>query len=286
MDAYFNELSCYPLADSKDDLETRINSLATFLAAAKYQGFNVVRCHDRGISDIRLSKDITLADYVNMHLRDTRCMLICSMFKAPYFLPNSPEEERYIVGNYFHSYKKDSHFSQEEIYGLAAAYLNKSLGVNLRSSDYWSDNKEYELIEVIDGKKRLVKVLAFSSPEDFNSAYYEDWLVTNTPAEFEDCKIPSDKKICNLSSDHHGNSELKSFAKTRLFNLPYITKVVTSLPYNPHCRTFVSDCHTETKRLEVVLHWTEKGYSMLVQTTARTVIELKQIAVELEKMFG
>ena len=43
---------------------------------------------------------------------------------------------------------------------------------------------------------------------------------------------------------------------------------------------------TDTGRIEIVLTWTEKGYGMVIQTTARNDVELIQIGYELEKRFG
>ena len=71
-----------------------------------------------------------------------------------------------------------------------------------------------------------------------------------------------------------------------LFILPYIESVVTSLAYTPDSKTFVKKLHYGTGRIEIVLTWTEKGYGMVVQTTARDDIELIQIGYELEKRFG
>ena len=106
------------------------------------------------------------------------------------------------------------------------------------------------------------------------------------PRNFVDCGIKPDLKICNLSSDHHGNNILRDFARQSLFILPYISEVVTSIPYHPHVQSFVCGFQFEAKRLEVVLHWNEKGVGMVLQTTARTDLELRQIADELERKFG
>lgn len=42
----------------------------------------------------------------------------------------------------------------------------------------------------------------------------------------------------------------------------------------------------KANRIEIVLKWTEEGLGMVVQTTARNELELRQIADELEKLFG
>lgn len=166
---------------------------------------------------------------------------------------------------------------------MAAACLHKSIALNMCSCDFWQSRKYHHLIE--QNSRARQKVYSFSLPEDFNSEHYIQWQVESLPRNFVDCGIEPAKKKCKLSSDHHGNKDLRTFAKS-LFKLPYITEVITSIPYSTYCGTFVKTIKIDSKRLELVLHWTEKGYGMEVQTTARTEIELRQIADELENRYG
>ena len=69
MDAYFNELSCFPLCKSKECAKERAYKFASLLSETKKQGFNVVRCHDRGMAEILLSQDYSIADFCNEKLR-------------------------------------------------------------------------------------------------------------------------------------------------------------------------------------------------------------------------
>lgn len=135
-------------------------------------------------------------------------------------------------------------------------------------------------------RKEDIRCFSFSNPEDYKSEHYIKWQVDTRDRKFYNCGISPKQKRCNLSSDHHGNKELKEFAENSLFILPYITEVVTSITYSPHCKSFVKNLQFDAKRIEIVLTWTDKGYGMVVQTTARNDIELYQMADELEKKFG
>mgnify|MGYP001735444955 CR=1 FL=1 len=64
MDAYFNELSCFPLCKSKECAKERAYKFASLLSETKKQGFNVVRCHDRGMADQRNN----LRDFIFKHI--------------------------------------------------------------------------------------------------------------------------------------------------------------------------------------------------------------------------
>ncbi len=286
MDAYFNELSCEPLSGSRDEAVVKAGKFAELLACVKHNGFEIVRCHDEGISKVELAPGYSLADFVNSHLRDTKALLILSMVRPPYFRGDSKEEENYIANEYFIEIPVNGQCESKPVYGLAAAYLNRSIGLNLCSNAYWENQKVYKLIEQAGGKVKINSVYAFSVPDDFNGVDYLSWQLKYAERVFADCGVEPAKKVCNLSLEHHGNDFLEDFARKKLFRLPYISKVVTSLRYHPNCKTFVSKLHYDTKRLDVVLHWTDNGYGMLIQTTARTDFELRQIAQSLEEMFG
>ena len=291
MEAYLNELSYYPLALSKHDAKTRSYDLADLLKKAQEHQFNVVRCHERGIADIQLCKDFTLADLCYENLRGTRETLLITMIRPPFFKENTKEEAEYVMNDFKINMPKDilpdGKFGETDCCGLAAAFIYQSISINLKSHDFWHLNKTFRITRKEPfGKIRSCNVVSVSCPDDFEGDAYISWQVATMPRNFVDCGIPVSKKKCNLSSNHHGNDELREFARQSLFILPYITEVVTSLGYSPHRSTFVKGLQWAPKRIEVVLHWTENGYGMVLQTTARTDIELRQIADELEKKFG
>ncbi|MEM8714698.1 MAG: hypothetical protein AAGE92_02820, partial [Cyanobacteria bacterium P01_G01_bin.4] len=100
--------------------------------------------------------------------------------------------------------------------------------------------------------------------------------------------IPKDetdpeKKPVKLRDDH-GTDVLKAFAK-RLRHSPYVKAVVNSLPFNPTQRCAVRRV-TDEGLIDFVLHWTDPGYGLCIQTTGRNHIETNTIAIHLEQQFG
>ena len=177
MDAYFNELSCFPLCESKECAKERAYKFASLLSETKKQGFNVVRCHDRGMAEILLCQDYSIADFCNENLRGIKEMLLLSMLHPPYFEPDSEEEKTYIENTFSVSVTND--LNQEErkpAYGLSAVCLYNSIGQNLCSCDFWEQSKEYVIYDVDDsGKEKEHKVLSFSNPEDYKTLEYKQW---------------------------------------------------------------------------------------------------------------
>lgn len=291
-EAHFNELSCLPLTNDRTNGNKLAYNLAKVLAEAKRHGFNVVRCSEKGTSDINISKDYTLTDFYTENIRDSRAILIMSMMRPPYFAPDSEEEARYISGQFTLTVPAEITPEREtSVYGLAAAAIYNSISISFESHAFWTQNKVLELIEKTDHKTCSHNAINLSCTDDFNhQGVFLAWCLKNRFADFPDCGIEPKNKKCSLSSDHHGNNELKQFAKNSLFKLPYIKEVSTSLRYSPNTKSFVKAIQiNEGKhptRIEVVLHWHEAGYAMLVETTARNALEAYQIAYELEKKFG
>jgi putative CRISPR-associated protein (TIGR02619 family) len=84
--------------------------------------------------------------------------------------------------------------------------------------------------------------------------------------------------------DDHGLDVLKAFAK-RMCQSPYITKIVNSLPFNPH-RTAPIRRISGNGQIEFVLCWTDRGLGLCIQTTGRNKAETTAIALHLAQEFG
>lgn len=275
------------------DAHNVILKLSETLKAARKEGFKIVRCDDEGISGITLAEGYSLGDFCLTNLRSNEAILILSMFRPPYYEPESVEEKRYIESSFSLDVPKELFpDGVVEPCGLSAAALRDTICLSLATHDFWKLNKVLNVSE--NGVKGVHNhnVYNFSSPTDFvRTNHYLKWCLDHIQEDFIDCGINPEKKICSLSSDHHGNNELKIFAKQSLFKLPYIVGVVTSIAYTPNANRFVKTIKYKGNgehptRLEVVLWWSEIGYGMVVETTARSEFELQQIAYRLEKLFG
>ena len=288
-EAFFNELSCFPLADSDEEVNKRIDSLVDTVKSFKENGYGTIRCSDKGNCSILVKKDYSVADFCNKNPRGKKEMLLLSLIHPPYFKDNSTEETEYV----HHSYKvkvetDDGQLIEKDAYGLAAAYLHRSIAMNMCSCAYWEEQKEYELIEVSDGKYKNCKVLAFCSDKDFLSDEYFCWRVKTEPRTFLERKSKeSSEKAWSFSSNHHGNNVLRDFAKNSLLPISYVDEVVTSIEYSYNSqKTFVKAIYPETNCIDIVLIWEDVKYGMRIKTTAKNKVELYQMADELENKFN
>ncbi|OKY76860.1 MAG: hypothetical protein BM485_02010 [Desulfobulbaceae bacterium DB1] len=143
------------------------------------------------------------------------------------------------------------------------------------------------LVEESDDQVTL-SGLGFLFWEKFKADYPEDLLRTDMP--------PKGKKINLGAIGHHGQSRLKNIAD-KLVLSPFVAEVLNSCDFQPKSRKWVKslsrvECrgHIQTERVDVCMVTdvnSDKGYSLLVATTARNEEENNRIAEILAgKFFG
>lgn len=283
MEGYLNELSFEPLAASKDEACDKIIKLISTLKATKDKGVNIVRCIDQGIHSIMIAADYSLYDYCLENSKDPKASILFSYLQPPYIQDDTEIASQYVETQKFEAELQDEEGNVilKETYGLAAAYLTHSFGINFNTPPFWSKATVVSLhVTDADGCVSIGEVPTYTHPEDLDTESFEDWLVTNRPRVFPTCPA-TQKKGFSLSSEHHTNKVLEDFSK-KILQLPYIKEVVTSLRYCPKARKFVRNLQEEAFRIELTLYWTEEGCGMVVATTARDKVELRQMAEELE----
>ncbi len=285
MYAYFNELSAYPYVAS-DAVVAAIDGFADACRELREYGIKKIACED-GPGSVQLSETETLHSYCSANRRDIKVQLLLSIFTKPYLAEDSSEEERFV--NHTYAVVIVNPNGEPETLsnpmGLASAHIYDSFVVSFGSTAFWKSTKSVSLT-VNDGKRESARNI-----KNVSEANDLDDRLRNHIAEKVDrrwiksSKRPDDKAI-NLSSDHHGNGKLKDFAKKSLRPLEYFEEVSTSLEYDPNCRHFVKTIHTASMQIDVVLYREDRGYSMRIKTTAKSDLELRQIACDLESRFG
>lgn len=110
---------------------------------------------------------------------------------------------------------------------------------------------------------------------------WEEWKNQQPIHLFETTLKPEQKKIS--IRDDHGKDKLTEFAK-KLVNSVYVIEVINSLPFNSKDTSFIKNISYDGK-IELVLHKTDKGLGLVVQTTGRTKRETDKIAKILEKEY-
>jgi hypothetical protein len=209
---------------------------------------------------------------VNKVLKD----LLLSIVRQPY-INNSDTliEERFISS---YAFLVDGETSAVE--GLAIAYLYKTIAISLYSSEEWNVHEIDLKFSETGYDDQIVKVNHASQTTHVEQ--HKDWIVSNIGIKLPITKLHFSEKEINLRDDH-GKNLLLGFSK-KLIRSQFVTKVINSLPFNPHDKYFVRHCYKDGK-IEIVLVRSDQGYGIIIQTTGRDLTETKAIAEVLNEEF-
>ena len=268
MEVCFNELSQYPLCDNDATCVERVNNYAKVLAKLKIDyGLSKIR-YEHGLEDINLKEGFTLKDYCfsRNHKRDSVVQLIVSMVKHPYI----PEENEDKLGAYdYDDVKCVVGTTEYDTLGLYCAYLYKGFAVSFSSAQEWAcDHVMLRLYS--KGKPEDHSVVNVALVAQLLDDKFYRWYGQYGKVNLEKCKIAPDKKPFHVRDDH-GKDVLKEFFH-KIRKEPYVANAINSLPFNPNATEFIHKVYGDGK-IELVLHWTDKGYGLVISTTARNQVQ-------------
>ena len=279
----FNDLSIYPLCDDELKVEDRIIQYSLTLKAVGDQGIKKVR-YKSDLTDVALTKDYTLQDYVNSHITTKRevVQLIISMATKP----QVPDNDDIVLKKYLYTYtyinKEDKLIVAD---GFNAAFSLGTYCIGFYSEPDWS-NLEYDIAVIHNDITNNYRWCCVSLPTHLDSIIFNEWREQFLPINLiKTNKLPSKKEI-TLVSTHHGNDKLFAHAQ-KLVNSPYIEGVLTSLEFDDFSKTYISKkSDFDNGLIDVVLYWEERGYSMRIKTTGRNYRETLKIAEILNNKYG
>lgn len=159
--------------------------------------------------------------------------------------------------------------------GLGIAHLQESASMSLQSHHFWSENViAINRTDLVTFVPREVSVFNIANGETMNKEIV-DFLEFNRTIELIETDINPELKAIHLRDDH-GIDVLEQFAR-RIVQSGFVISVINSLPFNRHTTRFIRRIFRDGT-IEIVLHWEDDGYGMVIQTTGRNYHETKAIA--------
>lgn len=281
MNLAFNELSFQPLVENEYVLTDRfLNMAKTFMKANDSFGFShIVFPTDIGV--LKVTSQKTLYEWANQISNKNEKNIILSLIKKP-FTNDILNEQSDRVNEY---YFENQELGIEQTYcnGLSMAHITEVPSISLGGEAFWEqiqinffrENINTNIIE-------NVTVLNISIEDSLNNSLFS--LFAESTAQYslvESSLLPTQKSI-SFRPDH-GTDILTAFAN-RLINSTYVISVINSLPFNPKTVRFIRNVFNDGK-IEIVLHWEDAGFGMLIQTTGRNYRETKAIAEILQNEY-
>lgn len=252
-ETFFNELS---LKNKTNDISVSEHLKESYFYL-KENGFTVCRARHQDITDLLLY--ISSISGVSPRVATD---FILSFFKSP-FEENVTEDE---VDEYL---SKTLYYKGEAVDGLHWAQLYDTISLSLLTEDEWQS----EIVKLTDTEGREYLVRNVSSSE--NAPKHSEWIESIKEIVLIPSVLSPNEKSCSLGGDH-GKDKLKEFWN-RLKNCEYVEKCINSLQFNSFEKKLIRQVFPDG-RIEIVLHWEDAGYGMVVQTTGRSYRETLRIA--------
>lgn len=284
MEISFNELSV-PVYENKH--------LANEGVVKFIKSFNEVR--KKGIKKIRSSSDsheILLSENYSLNSwlidkdftseKNLKDLLFSTIIK-PFIKVEDPEIEETFLSNYYYFEDLETGFAKTETFGLATSHLYKIPSISFDKLDAFKKN--ILNLKILPNNKQgesEANILNIYSPECINIAHIKSAFELLGNIELTKSKLSAAEKKANRHlSDHHGIKTQNLFCTT-LEKSDYVMSI-RSTGWGGD--KFIRKCY-ENGQIEIVMHWTTKHYSFLVQTTGKNLRETNEIAKNLTKKYN
>lgn len=271
MNVVFNEISLRPYADSSHELKDYfLNLVKTFKRLKNVYNVDHI-IFPINIAEIKVLPDLTISEWFN-ELGGLQKSQILSIIRKPYsndvLEDNDEEIDTYIFSN------SDLRIVEENCIGLGVADICETASVSLNTDEFWKRNRIPFHILDYDSEKKTPKSVPNCCLQDLTDEFV-NWVEGNIEIELVPTDLKPEQKSISLRDDH-GKNILQAFAK-RIRISEYVISIVNSLPFNSNTSRFIRECYSDG-RVEIVLHWEDKGFGMVIQTTGRTKKETDAIA--------
>ncbi len=288
MNLAFNEISFLPLTDNEHTVKERfLGMVNTFKVAKEKYGFSHI-IFSLDLAETKVTVDKTFYQWAHSIDHQGEKNKILSLIKQPFINDILKGQIGYLDHYYFEN--SDLGIEQTYCIGLSTAHIIETAAISLAQVPFW------EQIQINFYKERLqnqdeadtinepeaVSVYNISTENSINHPLFATFAETIARVELiETSLLPINKPI--HFRDDHGTNILMAFAK-RLINSPYVTEVINSIAFNSQTVRFIRSVFPDGK-IEIVLHWEDKGYGMVIQTTGRNLRETKAISKILQSKY-
>ncbi|MCT3662020.1 hypothetical protein HZR00_05775 [Elizabethkingia anophelis] len=282
MELVFNEISFLPDVNDEYILtEHFIAMLSLYDKVREDFGFNHLVFPANISSSIVLNGKTFIEWVSSIPHQGNKNKILSIPFIRP-FLREVVKDKESELPKYYYS-NENADIVEKDCLGLATAYLMGKISISLNTHECW-DNSSIEIKEIynddLDTKDIAVNNItteAHLSVKDVN-----EQLMYSGKLDLQECPIADENKSISLRDDH-GKDKLLAFSK-KILKSNYVVSVINSLPFNPTDINLIRETYSDGK-IELVLHWEDKGIGIVIQTTGRNKRETEEIAKLLKKKF-
>ncbi|MDR1182214.1 MAG: hypothetical protein LBL13_09595 [Bacteroidales bacterium] len=174
---------------------------------------------------------------------------------------------------------------QEYCDGLATADIMDIPSISLTHNEIWK-NRNLKIFKETDDVENPESVFVHNvaSDEVLLCDDFKDFCESISNIELVPATLSFEERKRNIHfRDDHGTDVLQKFAE-RIIRNDYVEAVINSLPFNNKTSRFIRRVY-KSGLIEIVLHWEDSGFGMVIQTTGRNYRETEAIANILKEEF-
>lgn len=279
MNVAFNEISIRPLANSSHELKGHLLGLAKTVKKLKdnYGISHIV--FSSNLAEIEVLPNKLIHEWLG-ELHGLEKQQIMSLISRKPFSNEVMEGHEEEIDSYVFS---NEELEIEETYciGLGITDIFQTATVSLNTCDFWkSDEIPFAKLDY-ETEVRTPLTAPNCCLQELTCGF-TTWIADNIEVVLVSTDIEPTSKPISLREDH-GKDILTALAK-RIRTSEYVIAIINSLPFNPTTSRFIRKCYSDGK-VEIVLHWEDKGIGMVIQTTGRTYNETLAIAEILKEKY-
>lgn len=278
----FNELSVQPLCLTDDEVKNRVSTLSKLLSKLRSYGIKSIRI-ENGLADILLKEDFNLSQYCNQ-ARSSEDRNQATMFYTMFHPPYLPEEKEDLLSTYSDVKHVTESGDEVNCYGLYIAHLLKSFAIGLNTG-IKSPCKLKLITQNGHNKPKIdeVDIIHLSTVEQLNKDKTFAKFMSTQP-DIGVKEVDSAYKKTDGVPEHHGIKECTDHGKKLLQN-PYVKDILNSIDWNQLEKEYIHKVNPDGS-IEIRLHWTKKGYGLLISTSATDLVEAYWVAKRLNEKYG
>lgn len=280
MELVFNELSFKEYSNEHVLTNNFIQLAELFEKAQKKYGYSHL-LFPSNISTLTACNNMTFGVWLNSVPTKSKNKILPIIFRRPFTEEYLGDKVENLSSYYFVS--SDLGIEQEYCDGLATADIMEIPAMSLSNHNIWLGS-EIKIYKETQTEPETLIIKNLSTEAFLNSESFKALSEINSVVVLKESILTIEEKLKNIYlRDDHGKDKLQKLAE-RMINNKYVDGVVNSLPFNPRTSRFIKSVY-KSGLVEIVMHWEDAGYGMVVQTTGKNFKETNEIAKILRNDF-
>lgn len=280
MELVFNELSFREYKDEYNLLDCFVSLGELFDKAKELYNYTHI-IFPSNLSEMQACENKNFIDWLNGMPTKHKNKISAIISRRPFINEFLGDKVNNLAAYYFVS--SELNIGQEYCDGLATADIMDIPAISLANHIVWK-GPVLTIFKETDTSPENVDVKNLATQEVLSSNEFQVFSESITKVELKPSNISIEEKIRSISlREDHGIDKLQRFAE-RIVKNEYVNGVINSLPYNPNTSRFVKSVY-KNGNVEIIMHWEDAGYGMVINTTGRNLSETRKIAEILRNNF-